>query len=121
LAGGAEKANDHDPDQSEDGGVKPNPVEAKPKAGEPKDSDTGFSTFFSHPASIKTQRIIWVPDDELGLGKGEVKDMKNQELEASAEKVDIVEVDKDNKVEIRTVVKMDKKGKMKIEAVMVDM
>jgi len=87
----------------EDGGVKPSPVEAKPKD-EDAEEDEELHDFnlegpndFNHPASVETQRIIWIPDDELGLGKAEVEDMRKRGVEASLEKAE-----------------MDEKGKIRI-------
>jgi len=87
----------------ENGGVKPAAVEAKPKD-EEAEEDEELHDFtiegpkdFNHPASVKTQRSIWVPDDELGLGRAEVEDMKNRGFQASLEKA-----------------AMDEKGKIKI-------
>jgi len=87
----------------ENGGVKPIPIEAKPKD-EEAEEDEELHDFtiegprdFDHPASVETQRIIWVPGDELGLGKAEVEDMKQRGIQASWEKAE-----------------MDEKGKVKI-------
>ena len=81
----------------EHGGVKPSPVEARPKDDEAEE-DEELHDFtiegpkdFNHPASVETQRIIWIPDDELGLGKAEVEDMKQRGMEASLEKAEIDE------------------------------
>jgi len=87
----------------EDGGVKSSPIEAKPKD-EDAEEDEELHDFtiegpndFNHPASFETQRIIWIPDDELGLGKAELEDMRNRGVEASLEKAE-----------------MDEKGKIRI-------
>lgn len=87
----------------EDGGIRSVPLEAKPKDKEAEEDEelNDFTiegpTDFDHPASVETQRIIWLPDDELGLGKAEVEDMRTRGLQASLEKAE-----------------MDEKGKIKI-------
>jgi len=88
---------------AESGGLKPTPVEAKPKDAEAEE-DEELHDFtiegpkdFNHPASVETQRIIWLPDDELGLGRAEVEDMERRRIQASLEKAE-----------------MDEKGKIKI-------
>jgi len=88
---------------AEHGGLKPTPVEAEPKD-EEAEEDEELHDFtidgprdFDHPASVETQRIIWVPDDELGLGKAEVEDMAKRQIQASLEKAE-----------------MDERGKIKI-------
>lgn len=87
----------------EHGGVRPVPVEAKPKDKEAEE-DEELHDFnidgprdFDHPASVETQRSIWVPNDELGLGRAEVGDMKSRGIEGSLEKAE-----------------MDEKGEIKI-------
>jgi hypothetical protein len=87
----------------EDGGVTPVPVEAKPKD-EEAEEDEELRDFhiegprdFDHPASVETQRVIWVPNDQLGLGLAEVEDMNRRGIEGSLEKAE-----------------MDEKGKVKI-------
>lgn len=87
----------------EHGGVTPVPVEAKPKDKEAEededlnDFNTGGPKDFDHPASVETQRVIWVPNDQLGLGRAEVKDMNRRGIEGSLDKAE-----------------MDEKGKIKI-------
>jgi len=87
----------------ENGGLEPTNVEAKPKDPEAEeDEDLHDFTIdgprdFDHPASVETQRIVWVPDDVLGLGKAEVEDMMKRSIQASLEKTE-----------------MDDKGKIKI-------
>ena len=88
---------------AEDGGIKPSPVEAKPRD-EDAEEDEELHDFnvegpkdFNHPASVDTQRIIWIPDDELGLGRAEVEDMRKRGVEVSLEKAE-----------------MDEKGKIRI-------
>jgi hypothetical protein len=88
---------------AENAGLKSTPVEGKPKD-EEAEEDEELHDFtidgpkdFNHPASVDTQRIIWVPDDGLGLGKAEVEDMRKRGMEASLEKAE-----------------MDEKGKVKI-------
>jgi len=87
---------------AENGGIKPVPVEAKPKDEEAEeDEDHDFTLDgpkdFNHPASVETQRVVWVPEDELGLGKAEVEDMAKRGVQGSLEKAE-----------------MDGKGKIKI-------
>ena len=86
-----------DPANVEGGGVKPSPVEARPKD-EDAEEDEDLHDFniegprdFNHPASVDTQRIIWIPDDELGLGKAELEDMRSRGVEASLEKAEMNE------------------------------
>jgi hypothetical protein len=93
----------HDAAYAENGGIEPAPVEGKPRD-EEAEEDEALHDFtidgpkdFDHPASVETQRIVWVPDDELGLGKAEVEDMRERGVEASLEKAE-----------------MDVKGKVKI-------
>jgi len=88
---------------AENGGRRPALVEGKPKD-EEAEEDEELHDFtidgpkdFDHPASVETQRIIWVPDDGLGLGKAEVEDMMKRKIQASLEKAE-----------------MDDKGKVKI-------
>ena len=88
---------------AENGGLKPIPVEGKPKD-EEAEEDEELHDFtidgpkdFDHPASVETQRIIWVPDDSLGLGRAEVEDMMKRQIQASLEKTE-----------------MDEKGKVRI-------
>lgn len=87
----------------ENGGVRPTPVEAKPKD-EEAEEDERLHDFtiegpkdFNHPASVETQPIVWVASDELGLGRAEVDDMERRGIQASLEKAE-----------------MDEKGKIKI-------
>jgi len=87
---------------AERGGVEPVPVEAKPKDEEAEEDEERDFTLdgpkdFNHPASVETQRAVWVPDDELGLGKAEVEDMATRGVEGSLEKAE-----------------MDEKGKIRI-------
>ncbi|KAF9653528.1 DUF221-domain-containing protein [Thelephora ganbajun] len=84
----------------ESGGVTSIPVEAKPKDKEAEE-DEELHDFniegpkdFNHPASVETQRIIWVPDDELGIGRVEVEDMKRRGVQASLDKVEMDEMGK---------------------------
>jgi calcium permeable stress-gated cation channel len=42
-------------------------------------------TDFNHPASIEPQRIIWIPQDPLGLGDLETRDLNGKGVEASTE------------------------------------
>ena len=93
----------HDAAYAENGGLDPTPVEGKPKD-EEAEEDEELHDFtvdgpkdFDHPASVETQRIVWVPDDDLGLGKAEVGDMSTRGIEGSVEKAE-----------------MDEKGKVKI-------
>jgi len=88
---------------AEHGGLKPTPIEGKPKD-EEAEEDEELHDFtidgpkdFNHPASVDTQRIIWVPEDDLGLGKAEVEDMMKRRIQGSLEKAE-----------------MDEKGKIKI-------
>ena len=88
---------------AENGGLKPTPVEGKPKDKEAEE-DEELHDFtidgpkdFDHPASVGTQRVIWVPDDELGLGQAEVEDMRNRQIEAS---LDMTEMDGMGKIKI---------------------
>jgi len=81
----------------EHGGITPAPVEAKPKDPEAEEdeelhdfNDEGPKDF-NHPASVETQRIIWVPSDDLGLGRAEVEDMKTRGIEGSLEKAEMDE------------------------------
>lgn len=92
-----------DIEYAENGGLKSRPVEAKPKD-EEAEEDEELHDFtidgpkdFDHPASVEMQRIVWVPDDELGLGKAEMEDMMRRGIDASLEKAE-----------------MDGKGKIKI-------
>ena len=86
----------------EDDGIKSSPVEAKPKdkdAEEDEHHDFNIEgpKDFNHPASILTPRIIWIPDDELGIGKAEVEDIRKRGIEASLEDA---KMDKDGKIKI---------------------
>lgn len=88
---------------AEHGGIAPTTVEAKPKD-EEAEEDEELHDFnidgpkdFDHPASVEAQRIIWVPDDELGLGRAEVEDMKKRNIEGSLE---MAEMDQKGKVKI---------------------
>ena len=87
----------------EHGGDKPLPVEPKPKDEEAEEDEelNDFTiegpTDFDHPAAVGTQRIVWVPNDEFGLGRAEVEDMNRRGIEGSLEKAEI-----------------DEKGKIKI-------
>jgi len=88
---------------AENGGLRSVPVEGKPKD-EEAEEDEELHDFtidgprdFDHPASVETQRIIWVPNDDLGLGRSEVEDMMKRQIQASLEKAG-----------------MDEKGKIKI-------
>lgn len=81
----------------ENGGIVPAPVEAKPKDKEAEE-DEELNDFniegprdFDHPASVETQRIIWVPSDALGLGRAEVNDMQRRGIEGSLEKAELDE------------------------------
>ena len=38
---------------------------------------------FNHPASVETQRAIWIPKDVLGLAQVEAEDMKRKNISAS--------------------------------------
>lgn len=87
----------------EHGGITPAPLEAKPKD-EEAEEDEELNDFniegpkdFNHPASVETQRVIWMPSDELGLSRAEVEDMKRRGIEASTEKADM---DADGKIKI---------------------
>ncbi|KAG9021395.1 hypothetical protein FS842_006618 [Serendipita sp. 407] len=42
-------------------------------------------TDFNHPASVEPQRIIWIPEDPLGIGKIEADHLNSQGVEASTE------------------------------------
>jgi hypothetical protein len=88
--------------KAEHGGATPAPVEAKPKDEEAEEDEehdyhTEGPKDFDHPASVEPQRIVWVPNDDLGLGRAEVDDMKRRGIEGSVEKT-----------------QMDEKGKIKI-------
>ena len=79
----------------ENGGLEPTSVEAKPKDAEAEE-DEALHDFtidgpkdFDHPASVETQRIIWVPNDDLGLGRAEVEDMERRKIQASLEKTEM--------------------------------
>jgi len=87
---------------AETGGLDRVPLESKPKDEEAEeDEHHDFTTEgpqdFNHPASVEPQRIIWVPDDALGLGKAEVEDIHKRGLQASLEKA---EMDEQGKVKI---------------------
>lgn len=88
---------------AENGGLKPVPVEGKPKDEEAEEDEElhDFTTDgpkdFDHPASVETQRIVWIPDDELGLGKTEVEDMKRRNVKAS---LALAEMDEWGKIKI---------------------
>jgi hypothetical protein len=86
----------------EHGGATPAPVEAKPRDEEAEEDEehdyyTEGPKDFDHPASVDVQRIIWVPNDDLGLGKAEVEDMRRRGIEGSVEQA-----------------QMNEKGKIKI-------
>ena len=81
----------------EHGGVTPVPLEAKSKDNEAEE-DEELHDFnvdgpkdFDHPAAVETQRVIWVPNDELGLGRSEVEDMERRGIEGSLEKAEMNE------------------------------
>jgi calcium permeable stress-gated cation channel len=40
-------------------------------------------TEFNHPASVESQRIIWIPQDALGIAQAEIKDLKKKNIFAS--------------------------------------
>lgn len=87
----------------EHGGIKPAPVDAKPKD-EEAEEDEELHDFniegpkdFDHPASVAEQRAIWIPNDELGLGRTEVEDMQRRGIEGSLEKA---EMDGEGKIKI---------------------
>ncbi|KAG8775510.1 hypothetical protein FRC20_000477 [Serendipita sp. 405] len=42
-------------------------------------------TDFNHPASVEPQRVIWIPEDPLGIGKIEADHLNSQGVEASTE------------------------------------
>jgi len=48
-------------------------------------------TDFNHPASVEPQRIIWLPEDPLGLALSEAEQMSGQGIEASTENATIDE------------------------------
>lgn len=73
----------------------PAPVEPKPRD-EEAEEDEELHDFnidgprdFDHPASVETQRIIWVPNDGLGLGRAEVEDMERRGIEGSFERAEM--------------------------------
>jgi len=87
----------HDAAKVEDGGIKSAPVEGSPKD-EEAEEDEELHDFniegpkdFNHPASVDSQRIIWVPSDALGLGKAEAEDMRKRGIEVSLEKAEMNE------------------------------
>lgn len=51
-------------------------------------------TDFNHPASIEPQRIIWLPEDPLGLAHAEVKALNDAGVEASSEHATMSEAGK---------------------------
>lgn len=85
---------------AEHGGIMPTPVEAEPKDEEAEedeelhDFDVEGPKDFNHPASVETQRIVWVPDDQLGLGRAEVDDMRKRGIEGSLEHAEMDEAGK---------------------------
>jgi hypothetical protein len=88
---------DYDAAKVEDGGIKSAPVEASPKD-EEAEEDEELHDFniegpkdFNHPASVDSQRIVWVPNDGLGLAKAELEDMERRGIEASLEKAEMNE------------------------------
>lgn len=42
-------------------------------------------TDFTHPAAVEPQRIVWLPDDQLGMAATEVADLRERGIEASTE------------------------------------
>ena len=87
----------HDVAKVEDGGIKSAPVEGSPKD-EEAEEDEELHDFtiegpkdFNHPASVDSQRIIWVPSDALGLGNAEAEDMRKRGIEVSLEKAEMNE------------------------------
>lgn len=42
-------------------------------------------TDFNHPASVEPQRIVWIPDDPLGLGQMEANSLNMKGVQASTE------------------------------------
>jgi hypothetical protein len=42
-------------------------------------------TDFNHPASVEPQRIIWIPQDPLGLGEAESSELMKDGIESSTE------------------------------------
>jgi calcium permeable stress-gated cation channel len=46
-------------------------------------------TDFNHPASVEPQRIVWLPQDPLGLSDVEVRELKGHNVEASNENANI--------------------------------
>lgn len=87
----------HDAAKVEDGGIKSSPIEANPKDEEAEEDEEEHDfniegpKDFNHPASVDSQRVIWLPNDALGLGKAEVEDMKKRGIEASLEKAEMNE------------------------------
>jgi len=42
-------------------------------------------TDFNHPASVEPQRIVWIPEDPLGLGELQARELNEEGVEASTE------------------------------------
>ncbi|KAF9787955.1 DUF221-domain-containing protein [Thelephora terrestris] len=92
-----------DAGNAEYGGVMPAPVEPKPRD-EEAEEDEDLNDFniegpkdFDHPAAVETQRIVWVPNDVLGLGRAEIEDMERRGIEGSLERA---EMDAQGKIRI---------------------
>jgi len=91
----SDSRNGQDAASAEYGGVMPVPVEPKPRD-EEAEEDEELHDFnidgprdFDHPAAVETQRIIWVPNDGLGLGRAEVEDMERRGIEGSFERAEM--------------------------------
>jgi hypothetical protein len=55
-------------------------------------------TDFNHPASVEPQRIVWIPQDPLGLGELEAQELQKEGVESSTENATI---DADGHVDIQ--------------------
>ena len=59
-------------DEELPGDVDEDPRTANPPEIKPVDEDVGPKEFY-HPASVDPQRVVWIPQDELGLAEEERK------------------------------------------------
>ncbi|EKM58161.1 uncharacterized protein PHACADRAFT_26687 [Phanerochaete carnosa HHB-10118-sp] len=61
-----------------------NPETANPPEVKPVDEDAGPKEFY-HPASVEPQRIVWIPEDQLGLAAEEEREIRDVGIRVSTE------------------------------------
>ncbi len=68
------------------------------EAGEPYGNTTGMhERAFDHPATWKPQPVVWFSNDTLGIGRAEVRRIKEARVDASTE---FAEMDADGKLHV---------------------